>query len=39
MTKYGAKNAQFLYIIVTITMSQFKDEKTEKLPNAELLKN
>jgi hypothetical protein len=36
MAKYDAKNAQ---LMCTITMSQFKDEKTENLPNAELLKN
>lgn len=37
MAKYDAKNAQLMYIIVIITMSQFKDDKTENLPNAELL--
>jgi hypothetical protein len=39
MAKYDAKNAQLIYVIVIITMSQFKDEKTENLPNSELLKN
>jgi hypothetical protein len=39
MTKYDVKNAQLMYIIIIITMSQFKGEKTENLPNAELLKN
>jgi hypothetical protein len=37
--KYDAKNAQLIYVIVIITMSQFKDEKTENLPNAKLHKN
>jgi len=39
IAKYDTKNAQLMYIIVIITMSQFKDEKTENLPNAELIKN
>jgi hypothetical protein len=38
IAKYDAKNAQLIYIIVIIT-SQFKDENTDNLPNAELLKN
>jgi hypothetical protein len=39
IAKYDAKNAQLIYVTVIITMSQFKDEKTENLPNVELLKN
>lgn len=39
MAKYDAKNDQLMHFIIIITMSQFKDEKTENLPNAELLKN
>lgn len=39
MAKYDVKNAQLMYIIIIITMSQIKGEKTENLPNSELLKN
>jgi hypothetical protein len=39
MAKYDAKNVQLVHITVIITMSQFKDAKTENLPNTELLKN